>query len=403
MTRPVSTKALDNVEERRQAMCALLGAPFVDAADPAFALVRHHERELARTAADLFGYRLEVGATAARLSGPPTDAGVLRPIRIRPASATGQTRPVDDWPKLSDRAAVVLFLSLAALERGGPQVAIGNLARAVAHAGADADPPISVDFELRHERDAFADGLHLLVHWGVLTHTAGSWESYARHEQDDSEALLTIDRRRLALVLRDPVAAVDARSLEEAADESRRYAESAEGERRARAHRLARRLVEDPVVLLDELDDEDRAYYLGQRARLEEGVSDATGLAVERRAEGSALIVEGRRLTDIAFPTNATVKQLALLLCDALATLPAGVELEPHELRSTVTELLREHEEHWGRDPRDAELVRALSTEVATLLDDLGLAAMTARGGLRPRPACARYRDPDLRGGRPQA
>jgi uncharacterized protein (TIGR02678 family) len=295
---------------------------------------------------------------------------------------------------------VLLFLTLAALERGGVQVAIADLARAVAQTGADAQPPIDVDFDARHERVAFADGVDLIVAWGVLAHTAGSRESYRRREQDEREALLTIDRRRLALVLRDPVAAAGAESLEEAAAEPHRDAESAEGDRRARAHRLARRLVEDPVVLLDELDDEDRGYFLGQRARLEQGVSDATGLPVERRAEGSALIVEDRLLTDIPFPTNATVKQLALLLCDVLAALPPGSELEPPDLRVAVAELLREHERHWARDPGDASLVRTLAEELSAMLAGLGLAEQTERGGLRPRPPCARYRTTEIKRGR---
>ena len=56
----------------------------------------------------------------------------------------------------------------------------------------------------RSERVAFADGLDLLCAWGVLEHTSGSHESYARREQGDDEALFTVDRRRLALLLRDP-------------------------------------------------------------------------------------------------------------------------------------------------------------------------------------------------------
>lgn len=389
--------ALDAAEERRTALRALLARPFVGADEPAYALVRHHERELARTAADLLGYRLEVGATAARLAGPPTAAGLRRPIRIRPGSASGAARPSDEWPALGDRAAVLLFLTLAALERGGAQVAIADLARAVAQAGADADPAIAVDFDARHERVAFADGLDLLVAWGVVALTSGSHASYRRREQDADEALLTIDRRRLALVLRDPATAATATALGDVAGDEQRYSERAEGERRARAHRLARRLVEDPVVLLDELDDDDRAYFLGQRARLEDGVGDALGVVVERRAEGSALIVADRDLTDVPFPANATVKQLALLLCERLAALLPDGELDARATRAAVGDLLRAHERHWSRDPDDADVVRRLSGEVAELLDGLGLARRTTGGGLRALPPCARYRDPSVR------
>lgn len=392
----MSASAIDAVAERRDALRALLARPFVDAADPRFALVRHHERELARTASEVFGYRLEVGATAARLSGLPTADGLHRPIRIEPGSATGRRRPVDDWPALSDRAAVLLFLTLAALEQERAQTAIADLARAVTDRGAVADPPISVDFDARAERVAFADGLDLLVSWGILEHTAGSRESYRRREQDETEALLTIDHRRLALVLRDPVAAAEAQTIDAAMADAGHYADTHEGERRARAHRLGRRLVEDPVLHLDDLDGEDRAYFLNQRTRVERGVADATGLVIERRTEGSAAIVEGRELTDIAFPTNAVTKQLALLLCDALARLAPGSTVDPADLRAAVAELLRVHRDHWERDPDDDALVRSLTREVAALLSDLGLAAATDRGSLRPLAPCARYRAPTL-------
>ena len=77
-------------DERRTALRALLAAPFVDAADPAYALVRRHERELAATLQSTYGYQLEVGSSAARASGPPTREGLRRPLRIRPASSSGR-------------------------------------------------------------------------------------------------------------------------------------------------------------------------------------------------------------------------------------------------------------------------------------------------------------------------
>ena len=72
------------------------------------------------------------------------------------------------------------------------------------------------------------------------------------------------------------------------------------------------------MLLLDELDEGNRTYFLGQRARIEDAVARATGLDVERRAEGTALVTDDRALTDLPFPTRATAKQAALLLCDAL-------------------------------------------------------------------------------------
>lgn len=387
----------DDAEERRGALRALLDNTFVGAEQPAYALVRRHEQELARTCVDLFGYRLEVGGTAARLVGTPTVAALERPLRVRPASVSGRARPRDEWPVLGDRAAVLLLLTLAALERGATQTAIAELARDVAAAGADAQPPVGVDFTARAERVAFADGLDLLTAWGVLEHTAGSRASFSRVEQGgEDEALLTVDRRRLALVLRDPVAALGAESVADLLADDGAYSPTAEGENRRRLHRLAQRLVEDPVVLLDDLDDSYRAYFLSQRQRLEERVGEATGLAVERRAEGTAMIAPDRTLSDVAFPTNATVKQVALLLCDVLVARNGDAVISAEALRGHVRRLVARHGEHWQRDAGDPVQVSRLARDATAVLCALDL-AREDEDGLRPGSLAARFRSPELR------
>jgi uncharacterized protein (TIGR02678 family) len=394
-----SFRELEDREERARALRALLAAPFVGADEPAYALVRRHERELASTLQVTYGYQLEVGSTAARASGLPTPAGMRRPLRIRPASLSGRKRAPDEWTEMSDRACVLLLLTLVALERSGAQTAIAELAQEVERAGADVEPPIAVDFRQRSERMAFADGLDLLCAWGVIEHTSGSHESYARRQQGEDEALFTVDRRRLALLLRDPAAALEATTLERLVDERGRYSPTPEGENRARAERLARRLTEDPVLLLDDLDDEDRAYFLSQRARIEGAVSAATGYEVERRGEGSALILDDRAFTDLPFPTNSTIKQIALLLCDTLADAGPAGELSFEAVRDVVAGLLAEHRHHWDRNPEDSDEVAAVTAAAADILLACDLARPSGpSGGLRPTPLAARFRAPTLHG-----
>jgi uncharacterized protein (TIGR02678 family) len=394
-----SLRELDDREERTRALRALLAAPFVGADEPAYALVRRHERELASTLQVTYGYQLEIGSTAARASGLPTPAGLRRPLRIRPASASGRKRAPDEWTALSDRACVLLLLTLVALERSGAQTAIAELAQELERAGADVEPPIIVDFRQRSERMAFADALDLLCAWGVTEHTSGSHESYSRREQGEDEALFTVDRRRLALLLRDPAAALEATTLEQLVDESGRYSPTPEGENRARAERLARRLTEDPALLLDDLDGEDRAYFLSQRARIEGAVTAATGYEVERRGEGSALIVDDRAFTDMPFPTNSTIKQVALLLCDALAHAGPEGELSFEAVRDAVAGLLAKHRHHWDRNPDDPEEVAALTAAATDILLACDLARRSGpSGGLRPTPLAARFRAPTLHG-----
>ncbi|MGA2009794.1 MAG: TIGR02678 family protein [Solirubrobacteraceae bacterium] len=388
---------LDDQQERTQALRALLTAPFVGADRPVYALIRRHERELATTLQSTYGYQLEVGSTAARASGLPTTDGLRRPLRIRPSSVSGRQRPSDEWTALSDRGCVMVLLTLVALERGGAQTAIADLAREVERAGGDVEPSVTVDFRQRSERMAFADGLELLLWWGVIEHTSGSRDSYARREQGDDEALFTVDRRRLALLVRDPAAALAATTLDDLLDESWRYPPTPEGENRARAERLARRLTEDPVVLLADLDAEERAYFVGQRSRIEAAVAAATGYHIERRAEGSALITDGRAFTDVPFPTNATVKQVALLLCDTLAGTPAATEISGEALRDAVYALVADHGHHWGRDAGDPVQVTALTDAATEVLLACGLARRGELGGVRPTPLAARFRAPELR------
>lgn len=393
----MSLRELDDQAERTGALRALLAAPFVGADEPTYALIRRHERELAKTLQSAYGYQLEVGSTAARASGPPTSDGLRRPLRIPPASVSGRQRPRDEWPALADRGCVLLLLVLVALERGGAQTAIADLARDVERAGGDVDPPVGLDFRERSERLAFADALDLLCSWSVLEHTSGSRESYARRSQDEDEALFTVDRRRLALLLRDPVAALEATTLDELLDESSRYSPTQEGENRARAERLARRLTEDPVLVLDDLEEDERVYFLGQRARIEDAVAAATGYEVERRAEGSALIVDDRSFTDVPFPTNATVKQVALLMCDVLAAAGPGGELSVEAIRGAVLERVVEYGRHWARDAEDPVQIAALTEAVTEVLLACDLARRAHSGALRPTPLAGRFRSPTLR------
>jgi len=297
---------------------------------------------------------------------------------------------------------VLLLCILAVLERSGAQTALAELARDTAAAAADCDPPIAIDFEARAERLAFADGLELLVSWGVVEHTAGSKASYLNLDAGEDEALLTVDRRRLAALLRDPAQAIaaDTPAAIDALGEG--YAPTVEGARRSVAHELARRLVEDPVLLLDELDDGARTYFLGQRARIEDAVASTTGLDVERRAEGTALVTDDRALTDLPFPTRSTAKQAALLLCDALhsearsAPVANGVVARERVL-ALVRGLVAEHRPHWQRDPKDPEAVAALAAGAVATLIALDLVAADPSGALRLLPLAHRFRDPELR------
>jgi uncharacterized protein (TIGR02678 family) len=394
-----TTLELQAAEERQAALRALLVEAFVGAERQVFALVHQHEAELASRCSELLGYRLEVTASFARLVKVPTDRALKRPLRVPPAGGAGRERPRDEWPALSDRGAVLLLLTLAGLERAGAQTVIGELADAVRDVAARCEPPFEVDFDRRPDRVAFADGLLLLCHWGVLNLVHGAREGFVRLAVGgEEEALFTIDRKRLAFVLRDPFTAVKATSVDDLREQPDKYAPTPEGQARRLRHRVARRLVDDPVLYLDELDDDERAYFLGQRALLERRVAEWVGLQVERRIEGSAAIETGRALTDLPYPAQSTIKQLALLLCDALSHAHAeGLELVGDDrLRAEVRALLQRHGASWNRDPNDPAVLDGAVEQARRLLIELDLAG-GAPGGLRLRPLLARFRTPQLR------
>jgi uncharacterized protein (TIGR02678 family) len=389
----LSSRDLRRLDDIQQGARALLDNPFVGTDHPALTLVRRHESELARRLADLYGYRLETTPSFARLLKRPTDSALRRPVRIRPGSVSGRQRSRDEWSRLDRRRATLLFLTIAALERGGQQTVVGDLARDVVEAAAGCEPGIGIDFELRSERLAFADVLDLLCEWGVLRIDDGSRTSFAAGEPDVDEALFTIDRKRLASLLVDPFRALDADGVANLVDDEHEYAPTDDGANRRLRHRLARMLTEDPVVYLERLSPEELAYFQRQRGYLETGVEQLTGLVPERRAEGTACIDRDRGLTDLPFPANSTRKQVALLLCDVLAERPTAITYE--ELREAVRALVERHGASWNRSADDPAEVEGLLDDALEILEGLDLLERGA-GEVRPLPLCGRFRSPRI-------
>jgi uncharacterized protein (TIGR02678 family) len=173
---------------------------------------------------------------------------------------------------------------------------------------------------------------------------------------------------------------------------------------RVRAQRLTRRLVEDPAVYIEDLSEADRQYFLSQRGPLERRAAEISGLQVERRREGSALIAAGRELSDRPFPARSHRKQLALLLLAELCALDAqcragrpegerdGAVWFAHERVLELTgSLTARHRDHWGFVPDDPAEVAAAAAAATALLQELML-LRHGPGGVQLRPAAHRYR-----------
>ncbi|MGW4479707.1 TIGR02678 family protein [Rhodococcus triatomae] len=266
--------------------------------DPlALPLLRRWATELRDDLLELFGYRLEVTETTARLF---TAADRLDPT----APATAGDRPFDR------RRYAYLALALAALGRAGNQITLSELADHVAAEAAQV-PAVDLSPERFTDRSALVDAIGWLTARGAIRLADGDASGWAS-DPDAGEALYDIDRSVVIALFRPPRALqhlTSVRGLLTVADEA--------GTTRETARRVRRALVQHPVVYADDLDDDERLQLALPRTAAD--VALLTGLAVERRAEGIALIDQSGRLSDIRFPGTGTIAQVALLLAGEIA------------------------------------------------------------------------------------
>lgn len=380
--------AAAEADERRRALRALLARPLLPAHGPhaaAFALVRKHAAWLRDTLARETGWQLHVDAEFARLRKTPGDhADPTRGVLARPSGAP-----------FTRRRYVLLCLALAALERAEPQTTLGRLAEHIL-AGAS-DPAlhragVRFDLDSRDERSDLVAVVRLLLDLGILERIAGDEHSYVNNAGD---ALYDVDRRLLAAMLatrRGPSTVTVTDFAERlAAITAELVADTDEARVRQTRHRLARRLLDDPVLYGQDLDDDDRAYLLRQRTQLARRLAEATGFVAELRAEGSALLDPTGEATDLGMPEEGTDGHATLLLAEHLADADGPVGLPA--LTEHVRVLAHEHRSYWRKTTHEPGGAEALCRTAVDRLVALGLAALDeARGTVTPLPALARYR-----------
>ncbi|MGW1715013.1 TIGR02678 family protein [Streptomyces sp. NPDC002156] len=301
--------------ERRTAARLLLAHPLVTATGPhsdTFPLVRRHADWLAQRFQQVFGYRLLVEATYARLF----KAG------LGPDSGHRLERPSTGTP-FTPRTYTYLALALSVLVTAPEQLLLSQLVADLRAAAVDAGIEIT-DTGRQAERRTLAAALRQLVDWGVLVETEGRVSAVAEEQgegrsgEQAGEALLTVDREIARAAVAGPLA-----QSRDGADLVRRAADPGFGGPRTY---VRRRLVETPVVLLDDLTDAEREWLRTRQRREAQAFSELLGLEAEIRAEGIALVDPDAELTDLHLPGTGTVAQAALLLVARLADRlrPAG-------------------------------------------------------------------------------
>jgi uncharacterized protein (TIGR02678 family) len=312
----VSPLAVDEIsplelDSYRDAARAILGSHFVTRGYPAknaLTLVRRWSGELRRDLLAAFGYRLDVGETVARLHTTRDDIDPGFPAR----TAGG---------RVFDRQRYAfLCLAIAVLGRGGSQITLSELAGRVAAQATRIDG-LALDTETRADRGAFVDAVAWLTERRALALADGDALGWVA-DHDTGEALYDVDRAVLVALFPLPQSGASSPDL----------AAFLHGGTPPSPHDAARRvrrlLVENAVVYGDWLPAAE-AHALSD-PEVARQVQAITGLAVERRGEGVALIDPRGHFTDTRFPGVGTIAQAALLLAVEIAervTGPDGVAL----------------------------------------------------------------------------
>jgi uncharacterized protein (TIGR02678 family) len=309
-------------DETRSAVRALLMQPLMGPQHEALPLVRRHAQALRDWFWAQAGWPLVVEQGGARLYKRPAD--------LHDASR--------GLPRYDRQRYVLLCLACAVLERAETQITLRALGERLLNLAAEpalAARGFSFTLQSQGERRALVTVCQTLLGLGVLHRVAGDEEGYVQGpgqaqtqtQTQQGDALYDVRRQALAGVLaatRGPStwpAETAPVSLDErlAALVQELVPDSDDGRRTALRQRLARALLDDPVVYLADLGDEERAYFINQRGALGARLAEATGLVAEQRAEGTALTDEGAELSDIALPAEGTEAHATLLVAEHLA------------------------------------------------------------------------------------
>nr|WP_296767198.1 DUF2398 family protein [Rhodococcus sp. (in: high G+C Gram-positive bacteria)] len=433
--REIPTLALDSYQRAARVALSnhLVTATYPDRI--ALPLLRRWATELREDLLDLFGYRLEVTETTARLFPVMDDLDASQPAR------TASDRVFDR------RRYAYLALALATLGRAGNQITLSELADHVTSEAGQVDG-VELATDRASDRDAFVDAVGWLAARGAISLADGDAGGWANNPAA-GEALYDIERSVVVALFRPPRAVQHLRSVtglltgsdlpmddEDDEGDTPRSTDPKETLRKIR-----RALVEKPVVYFDDLDQDGRTALASVKTVAD--VELLTGLTSERRAEGVTLIDTSGRMSDIRFPSTGTIAQVALLLAGEMSDRvvdPDAPELSRHPidkesdlvdrldaaipgggifddlaefghgrstggdagepalypfvenswLASTVTELVdrfgRTFAAQWQADPE------GLRERAITMLDRLRLIHRIS-GGVLVLPAIARYRD----------
>lgn len=380
------------LEDFQRAARLLLAQPLVTNRWPsagALALVRRWELALGNEFARVLGYRVDVGRSCARLYRRSVESSTAR----GPQTSTG--RPLGRW------ACSLLCLALAALEASGEQTSLSRLAEDILRlrSGDDALP---VDLTQYDQRRALVDAVSWLADRGVISLRDGVAERWLRDEPE-GDALYDIDRDTVSrLLVNSPSVLRDVHGIADFLADP--VPSSTDGQQTRLRHRIARRLVTEPVLYYADLDDDELAYARWRRTRIIGDIERLTGAVIESRAEGWCLIdTTTEPMCPSPFPGRGTVAHAALLwgseLVAAAASRPVGDHGDaPTRGRAISADdadiawdrVIASYGDRFSADYRERS--DRLRLDVVALLEDLDLAWVDGDGAVTVGATLARYR-----------
>jgi uncharacterized protein (TIGR02678 family) len=368
--------------QRSSALRSLLAKPLLvaDTDSETLVLVRRHLTDLREWLSRETGWRLAADSETARLfKTVPVLSDASHPARGHNKEPFGRRRYV------------TLCLALSALTRADAQTTLGSLADDVLTAAAEPELAVAgftLTLDSRADRSDLVAVVRLLLGWGVLSRVAGDEEAYLSAGAD---VLYDVRRPVLSVLLsgtRGP-STVTAVPFEDrlAGLTAESVAETDELRNQALRRRLTRRLLEDPVVYYDELDEDERAYLLSQRHAITRRIEEATGLVPEMRAEGIAMVDPDDELTDVRMPEQRTDGHVTLLVAEHLAR---REQATLDELHAFVRRAAAEHAAYWRKGVTEPGAETEL---LATALEKLSALRLVQVDGsvVRRRPAIARF------------
>jgi uncharacterized protein (TIGR02678 family) len=350
----------------------------------AFKLVRRHIAELREWFDRNTGWRLVVDSEVARLYKTPALAG----------DATHPARDARSRVPFGRRRYVLACLALAVLERADSQITLGRLAEQVVLAAADPEllaAGVIFRLETRDERADLVAVVRLLLDLGVVSRVAGDEDAFVK---DAGDALYDVERRVLAtmLISRRGSSTIRASAFADrlAALNEEVVPDTDDLRNQGIRHHLTRRLLDEPVLYYDELDEAQVAYLTRQRAAVTGRIFELTGLVAEVRAEGIAMIDPEDDLTDVRMPESGTDGHVTLLLAEYLAARAGSDPVSLDELHAHVRRLAMEHRTYWRKAAGDAGADVDLTQAALDRLEALRLVSRSSQR-VTALPALARY------------